>query len=126
VTLSPPADPGFQAFAGWNLRLSPEPLWNLSLGGEVTADLSGLGLSGVELGGEGSVDLGPVPRATPVAVSGLFAIRVPSAAPVRVVGEAIVPEAWEQLADGWQSPFDGEGWVITVASGSRVVVEASS
>lgn len=126
VSLLPPVDPGLQAFAGWHLRLSSEPVWDLTLGGEVMADLSALSLSGVDLVGTGLVTLGPVSRVSGVLVDGSFTIRFPADVPVRVVGEAVVPDGWERLPDGWHSPGPGDGWVVTAAPGSRLVVEAPS
>lgn len=126
ITVRPPSTPGLQAFSGWSLRLSPEPLWDLSLGGEIVADLSGLSLARLELTGFGSVVLGSVSRPTGAAIEGLFSIRFPDGSPVRVVGEADVPQDWERLSDGWHSPRPGVGWVVTVEPGSRLVVEAPS
>lgn len=126
VSIRPPDDPGLQAFRGWILRLSPEPVWDLSFEGEITADLSRLSLGGLQLSGTGSVVLGPVGPATGAVVDGLFSIRFPDGAPVRVVGEADVPSGWERLPDGWHSPGPGVGWVVTVEPGSRLVVEGPS
>jgi len=125
VTLRPPVDPGFQAFSGWHLALSPEPQWKLSLEGEISADLSSLSLSGLELAGAGSVRLGPVSRVTGAEIDGWFSIRFPDDVSVRLVGEAEVPEGWERLPDGWHSPGPGDGWVVTVEPGSTVIIQAS-
>lgn len=124
VTLRAPGDPRFQSFAGWELRVSPGPEWDLTLGGVLDADLSALTLTGLALSGEGRITLGGVERLAAVGVSGDFVLRFVERVPVRVVGEALVPEGWERLSDGWHSPFPGTGWVVTVEDGARLMVEA--
>lgn len=122
VVLSPPDLTGFYRFAGWDIRLSAEPLWALHLEGDLDADLTRLELSDVALSGHGVVVMGPPSALTPMAVNGQFELVVTSGTPVRVVGDATVPEGWEQLTDGWKSPAAGEGWVITLSEGSSLLV----
>ncbi len=122
VILQPPSDPGFYAFAGWNIVLSSSPTWTLALQGEIDADLSGLQVTEMQLGGDGVVRLGPVSEPTPATISGEFELIVPDGVAVRVVGEAVVPENWQQLSDGWRGPTPGDGWVISVPAGSSLSV----
>src|SRR5690606_36335667 len=72
VSLENPESPGFQTFAGWNLRISDEPVWDLALSGAIDTDLSGIELSGLRLGGEGEVNLGMAGGTTEVNVRGSF------------------------------------------------------
>jgi hypothetical protein len=122
VTLRSPADPGLQAFSGWEIRLSTLPSWELTLSGSVRADLSQVHLIDLDVSGSGEVTLGPVSRATEAAVVGGFIVHVPGDVPVRVVGDAAVPDDWQRLDDGWQSPTLGDGWVITAGPGTRVAI----
>jgi hypothetical protein len=122
VILQPPSDPGFYAFAGWNIVLSPSPMWTLALQGEIDADLGALQVTELQLDGDGVVRLGPVSQATPASISGEFQLIVPDGVAVRVVGMAVVPETWQQLSDGWRSPTTGDGWVISVPTGSSLSV----
>ncbi|MEE8406029.1 MAG: hypothetical protein V3S32_02640 [Acidimicrobiia bacterium] len=122
VILQPPSDPGFYAFVGWNIVLSPSPMWTLALQGEIDADLSALQVTELQLGGDGVVRLGLVSQLTPATISGEFQLIVPDGVAVRVVGTAVVPETWQQLSDGWKGPTPGDGWVISVPSGSSLSV----
>lgn len=122
VLLEPPSDPGFYVFAGWDIFLSATPTWNLALEGEIDADLGGLQITGLVLGGDGVVRLGRVVQQTPASIMGEFELIVPDDVAVRVVGLAVVPETWQQLSDGWRSPTPGDGWVISVADGSSLSV----
>ena len=122
IFLEPVADPGLYTFAGWDLELDPAPTWNLSLGGRLRADLGSLRLTELQVEGSGDVSLGAPLAETPVRVTGEFVIRVPEGAPTRVVGEAVVPADWTQTEDGWSSPAEGGGWVISVAEGATLEI----
>ncbi|MEA1903464.1 MAG: hypothetical protein U9N56_08065 [Actinomycetota bacterium] len=122
VALEEPAESGFYEFAGWDVELSPEPVWSLTLDGEVDADLAGLDISSIQLGGSGEVRLGATDVAAPVDVNGVFLLVIPDGVVARVVGKATVPTVWEQLSDGWRSPVSGVGWVISVAEGASLTV----
>ncbi len=122
VLLEPPSDPGFYVFAGWDILLSATPTWNLALEGEIDADLGGLQITGLVMGGDGVVRLGRVVQQTPVSIMGEFELIVPGGVAVRVLGVAVVPETWQQLSDGWRSPTPGDGWVISVSDGSSLSV----
>ncbi len=122
VLLEPPSDPGFYAFAGWDIVLSSTPIWDLALEGEIDADLGGLQITGLVLDGDGVVRLGAVVQPTPASIMGEFQLIVPDGVAVRVVGMAAVPETWQQLSNGWRSPTPGEGWVISVPTGSLLSV----
>lgn len=122
VILQPPSDAGFYAFAGWNIVLSATPTWALLLRGEIDADLSGLQVAELQLGGDGVVRLGSVSQPTPATILGEFQLIVPNGVAVRVVGEAVVPENWQQMSDGWRGPTSGDGWVISVPPGSSLSV----
>jgi len=122
VRLEPAADPGLYTFAGWILDLEEGPTWNLSLGGEVDANLRRLSLSGLQMNGEGRASLGTVSESVVVNVSGTFEITIPPATPVRVVGEAVVPGSWAENAEGSASPTAGDGWVISVGENSFLTV----
>ena len=125
IFLEPVADPGLYTFAGWDLELDPAPTWNLSLGGSLSADLGALRLTELQVEGSGDVSLGNPLAETPVRVTGEFVLRVPEEAPTRVVGEAVVPADWIQTEDGWNSPVEGGGWVISVAEGATLEIVAS-
>lgn len=122
VALDAPPDPGFYRFAGWEVALSPQPVWRLALDGEVQADLAALRIEELALGGEGSVSLGPALVEGLVTITGAYRVDVPAGAAVRVEGLARVPASWEQLPDGSRSPAEGEGWLIIVAEGASVTV----
>jgi hypothetical protein len=110
-------------YAGWTLDLAPRPQWNLSLSGDLEGDLTGLDLGSVSLQGQGELTVGPTDHPVPVAVRGQFRLVIPSGVPARVVGNAEVPIEWQSTADGFKAPVDGEGWVISVPSGSSVVID---
>ena len=122
VILTPVEDPGLYTFAGWNLDLDPSPAWALSLGGNLSADLSAFRVTELQVEGKGSVRLGTPMAETPVSVSGEFEIEVPGGAAVRVVGVAEVPANWTETEDGWESPAGSGGWVVSVAAGSTLAI----
>lgn len=120
VTLEPPADPGLDTSSGWDVRLSERPVWELTIGGVVEADLTALQIRELGLEGGGEVALGLPGSRVPVSIAGGYTISVPVDAPVEVLGSAQVPDSWEGIDGGWRSPVGGEGWVITVPEGSVV------
>lgn len=122
IELVPDPDPGLHAFSGWEVVLSPAASWNLTLQGDIVADLRSLRISGVQAEGTGSLHLGPVTGPTPVSVEGRLVIVVDEQTPIRIVGRASVPIDWETLSDGSRSPAPGDGWVVSVASGSALDV----
>ncbi len=122
VVLEPVPDPGLYTFAGWTLELDPAPTWALSLGGVLSADLTALQVTELQVEGGGSLRLGPPVGETPVSVSGTFEIEVPDGSAVRVVGIAEVPQGWTETTDGWESPSGTGGWVISVSEGSTLAI----
>ena len=122
IELIPDEMPGLYGFSGWDVVLNPMPTWSLTLQGEIDADLTSLQVAGVQAEGSGSLVLGTVPGPTAVSLAGVFTVTLPPATPIRVVGEAEVPGDWEALSDGSRSPAPGNGWVLSVAPGSRVTV----
>ena len=126
VDLRAQDDSMFQAYRGWDVSLAPGPLWDLTLGGTVQADLTRLEMTGLRLTGGGWVALGQPLRATDVAVAGDYTLTFPADASVRVVGQAAVPAGWAQIPNGWSTPDQGPGWVVTVVAGSTVTVETGS
>jgi hypothetical protein len=114
VVLDDAPDPGLYTYAGWEIDLDESPTWSLALGGDITADLSELRLSSLQLDGEGSVELGQPTNSVVVTVAGDFELLVPSGVAARVVGQAAVPADWVEVDDGFQSPVPGMGWVISV------------
>jgi len=124
VVIEPETDPGLYTFAGWILDLDEGPEWNLSLGGEITADLSRLRVTALQVNGDGHLILGAASESVVVNVSGVFEIVVPHEVPVRVVGAAVVPEGWIQNGEGFASPTPGNGWVISVGEASSLTVTA--
>jgi hypothetical protein len=112
-------------YAGWRVDLDPSSPWNLSLGGDVTVDLTGLVIGSLSLDGSGTSLLGTTDRGTPVSVHGAFEISIPPGVPARVVGQAEVPPGWQPTSDGFRSPDEGDGWIIAVAEGASVVVSAA-
>ena len=109
-------------YAGWTLDLAPQTQWNLSLEGELGGDLTGLDLGSVSVDGQGDLTLGPTDHPVPMAVRGSFELQIQGGVAARVVGSADVPSGWLTTADGFRSPVDGEGWVISAAAGSHVVI----
>jgi hypothetical protein len=122
IDLENSPDPGLYTFAGWAIDLDESPVWSLSLGGEIEADLSRLGLSSLQLDGAGTASLGPVANNVVVTVSGDFEIIVPAGIPARVVGQAEVPFGWAEVSDGFESPTAGPGWVISVGQEASLTV----
>lgn len=122
VDLRSDDDSMFQSFRGWDLSLAPGPLWHLDLAGTLQADLSPLEMTGVVLAGDGWVVFGRPLRATDISVAGEFNLTFPTGAPVRVIGQASVPAGWTQTPEGWSTPIEGPGWVVTVTPGSTVAV----
>jgi hypothetical protein len=112
-------------YAGWTLDLAPNTQWNLSLGGNLGGDLTGLDLGSVSLEGQGDLTLGATDHPVPLAVRGDFEFQIPSGVAARVVGTADVPGGWLSTADGFRSPVDGDGWVISAAPGSSVVIKGA-
>ncbi|MCI0679374.1 MAG: hypothetical protein L0Z63_10090, partial [Actinobacteria bacterium] len=123
LALRPDPDKPMMVFAGWDILLSGVPAWRLDLEGQVTADLTGLRVTGVDLAGSGRVRLGGVASETIVRVEGTYTIEVPSGQPARLVGQATVPGDWIADDEGWRSPVVGRGWVVEAGGGARVVVE---
>ena len=122
VTLEEPADPGFDTSSGWDVRLSTAPVWALVLSGDIEADLSGLKVEDLDLAGRGNLSLGAADETSLVVVDGAFNFSVPAGVPTQVVGRASVPESWSETSDGWVAPGEGDGWVISVPSGSSVSI----
>ena len=83
-------------------------------------------MTGLDLTGEGWVVLGQPLRATDIRVLGGYTLTFPDDASVRIIGQATVPDDWTQVPDGWSSPVQGPGWVVTVAAGSTVTVNPES
>ncbi len=125
VVLEAPANPGFDTSAGWDLTLSNDPRWALTLGGDVDLELTELAVDSLDVEGSGLIRLGAVGDTALVAVDGAFTVEVPAGSSARVVGNAQVPPTWTETSDGWRSPDDGFGWVITVPSGSVVSIDQS-
>lgn len=126
VELTEPADPGLYQFAGWELGVSPTPIWTLSLKGKIEADLRLLSVESLQVEGSGTVRLGVPNGSSPVATDGDFTIEVPAGTPVRVIGPASVPGTWLTNENGFESPQEGPGWVIAISEGSVVnIVETS-
>jgi hypothetical protein len=122
VHLRPVTDPGLYTFSGWAVDLHESPVWNLSLGGSIEADLSRLRLTGLQLNGVGQVALGGTTESVVVNVNGAFRISVPAGTPVRVAGDAVVPDGWVKTSGGSASATPGNGWVISVAEGTSLTV----
>ena len=120
--LEAPLDPGFYAFAGWDIALSEMPTWNVTLEGAIDADFGGLDMSGFQVFGSGNLTLGQVSSIVPATVAGTFELVIPPGVAARIVGQAFVPQSWDQLSDGARSPTTGDGWVISVPVGSIVTV----
>lgn len=122
VQLDAPETPGLYGYAGWDLRLSPTPVWDLGLDGAIDADLTEISLASLSLDGAGTVDLAPAVVETQVRVSGSYTISVPADAPVAVLGVAAVPSSWTLTAGGATSPAGSGGWVITVVGDASLTV----
>jgi hypothetical protein len=122
VRLEPAIEPGLYTFSGWSLHLDESPLWNLSLGGDIDADLSRLRLEALQVNGSGNVALGAASETAVINVSGTFVMTVPPAVPVRVVGDAVVPDGWVESGEGFASPTPGDGWVISIGEDTSLRV----
>jgi len=122
VVLDPPPDPGFYAFAGWEITLSELPVWNLTLEGDIAADFTALDMSGVQAFGSGTLILDQVAMTVPATIAGTFEVLIPAGVAARIIGQASVPDSWNELSDGARSPVPGDGWVISVPDGSNVTV----
>jgi len=110
--------------SGWDLSLAVGPNWSLVLASpDLRADLTGLQMRALTLGGDGSVTL-PHPGDVDVAINvgGIYVIEVPAEIGVEVMGAAIVPGGWVETVDGYQSPFAGPSILITVADGAQVEI----
>ncbi len=125
IQLEPPTDPGLYGYAGWDLKLSSTPVWDLTLDGAIEAELAELTLSGLSVSGSGNLNLGTATTATPVSVGGSFHIVIPEGAPAEVVGVASVPDTWTLTPDGATSPGGTGGWVITVVGDATLTVSHS-
>jgi hypothetical protein len=123
VRLEAPAEAGLYGYAGWDMRLSPIPNWDLRLDGALDADLAEVSVSALSVGGAGTVILGEATSAVPVQVSGSYLIVVPEDAPARVEGVASVPSSWTPTSAGATSPAGTGGWVITVVGDANVTVQ---
>ncbi len=110
--------PAWYRFSGWKLGLAPIVGWRLVLNGSIDADLTGLEIDALAMGGSGNVSLGAPPEAgAEVVLSGNFDLSVPSGSPVRVVGPASVPSGWSSDDGDFSSPQAGSGspgWTIRV------------
>lgn len=122
VVLDAPGDPGLYSYAGWELTLSDQPSWWLTLEGVVDADLNELDVDDLSLTGDGQVRLGTADQERSVSVDGSFRLIVPTGTAAQVVGAASVPANWSLTDQGAVSPSGGDGWVIRVAPGSEVSV----
>jgi hypothetical protein len=122
IDLQPPTDPGLYGYAGWALRLSPDVVWSLDLGGAVDADLTALTLDELEVSGAGTVHLGSATIETLVDVGGSMQVTIPEGAAARVVGTASVPSSWALTQDGATAPGGGTGWVFTVVGDASLTV----
>lgn len=116
----------FFRYAGWRISLSTQSTWNLDLGGEIGADLTGLLLSDVTADGGGWLRLGSYTLTTPIELrGGSFAVTVPANSAVRIMGEARVPPTWVAINGGYRAPTAGEGLVISVVEGASLsIIEA--
>ncbi|HEX2369416.1 MAG TPA: hypothetical protein VHM94_09310 [Acidimicrobiia bacterium] len=117
---------GWFRFAGWNVELSPDPLWTVSITSpDFSADLRQLEVAGVTVEGDGTVLLpAPTGRAV-VQVSGEVRVEIPAGSPAQVIGAAETPIGWEITDRGARAPVEGDGWEIVVGEGAVVRVEES-
>jgi hypothetical protein len=122
VDFQPRSDAGFYGFAGWDIRLYEGVPWTILLEGEIEADLTGLTANSVDFRGRGRVVLGDGGPSAMAVFDGTFEVVVPAGTPVRVEGEAAVPEGWEHFGFGSKSPAEGRGWVIIVSDGGSLSV----
>lgn len=110
--------PSWYRFSGWKVGLAPIVGWRLVLNGVIDADLTGVEVDALAMGGSGEVRLGAPPEdGAEVVLSGDFDLSVPSGGAVRVIGPAGVPSAWARDSDGYSSPQAGSGaasWTVRV------------
>lgn len=111
------ADPGWLGFSGWEVRLAPRAVWTITVAApEMSLDLSGLRIAGLDVRGSGVVVLGDEPAA--VTVSGDLTLVLPSDAAAVLTGSAHVPADWTATDDGWASPGTDPAAVPSEATGS--------
>lgn len=124
VLSSAQAAPSWYRFSGWKLGLAPVVGWRLVLNGSIDADLTGLEIDALAMGGSGRVSLGEPPDAgADVALAGDFDLSVPAGTAVRVVGPASVPSGWSADAGGYSSPAAESGapsWTVRVTGDTPV------
>jgi hypothetical protein len=107
-------------FAGWRVTLDPRPVWDLSLSGQVRADLGSLKVNSLRVEGGGVVILGVADGPTTVNIGGIFQVFLPSGAAAEVRGGARSP--WPVTDGVARSPISGEGWIISADSRTTVSV----
>lgn len=122
IELEEPSDPGLYGYAGWDLRLSPDPVWSLDLRGAIDADLAELTIGEIEVSGAGTLRLGEATVETRVDVGGSFQIEIPAGAAARVVGTASVPSSWSLTQDGASAGGGGSGWLFTVVGDATLTI----
>jgi hypothetical protein len=118
--------PGWFRFAGWDVDLSPDPLWTIVVTSpDFDLDLRQLEVAGVTVEGDGTMLLPAANRRTVVEVSGEVRVEIPAGSPAQVIGAAETPIGWEITDRGAQAPVEGAGWEIIVGDGAIVRVEES-
>ncbi len=117
---------GWFRFAGWDVSLSPDPVWTVSITSpNFDADLRQLDVAGVTLDGDGSVLLPAATRHGVIEVNGEVTVEIPTGTPAEVIGAAETPIGWEITDRGATAPVTGAGWEIVVGEGAVVRVEES-
>ena len=118
VVVEERADPGWLGFSGWEVRLAPGALWAITVAApEMSLDVSGLRISGLDVQGSGIVVLGDEPAA--VTVSGDLTLVLPVGAAAVLTGSAHVPADWTATDDGWVSPGTEPATAASETTGSE-------
>jgi hypothetical protein len=122
VSVAPDPEAGVYRFSGWRIGISNRIPWDLTLEGDLDADLRGLDVTELRVTGSGSVELGTTSGEVSVSVDGPITVTIPATATARVIGEASVPGDWVREGDGWSSPGEGPGWVFSTSPGAGLTI----
>ena len=127
VGLRPIATSQWFQSEGWDITLDDRLTWVLALTAiDISADLSSLVVSSVEVTGDGTVTLGPMAEnSRSVDVRGNVTIVVPNEETVQIIGEASVPPSFTATEDGYVRGEGDPTVTIQVVAGALTVTEST-
>lgn len=116
-------------FSGWNVRLAQQTMWSLDVVAPVChVDLRGLAIDAASIrAARADVELGDQDGPSTLDVTGTARIEVGPNTIVDLVGQASVPDHWEQQNGAATNAGNDEApdWKIVVHQGSTVNVRQS-